>query len=92
MNCLSVFDHFVKLALKGLKVSQNKFLNIFTDHVQMVQKPMHISRILIDHVYIKRALMKEFITNVTVENLYFSDHDAVRIVIEKNVVDFHINP
>ena len=53
---------------------------------------MHISRILIDHVYIKRALMKEFITNVTVENLYFSDHDAVRIVIEKNVVDFHINP
>ena len=36
--------------------------------------------------------MKEFITNVTAENIYFSDHNAIRIVIEKNSVDFHINP
>ena len=27
-----------------------------------------------------------------VENIYFSDHDAVRIVIEKNVVDFCTTP
>ena len=64
-----------------LKVSQNKFLDIFTDHVWMVNKPTHISRSL-----------EEFFTNVTVENIYFSDHDAVRIAIEKNYVDFHINP
>ena len=41
-----------------LKVSQNKFLDIFTDHVQMVNKPTHISGSLIDHVYIKKFLMK----------------------------------
>ena len=75
-----------------LKESQNKFLDNFIEHVQMVNKPTHISGYLIDHVYIKRGLMKEFITNVTAENIYFSDHNAIRIVIEKNSVDFHINP
>ena len=32
--------------------------------------------------------MEEFSTNVTVENIYVSDHDVLRIVIEKNAVDF----
>ena len=75
-----------------LKVSQNNFLDIFADPVEMVNKPTHISGSLINHVYIKKAFMAEFFTNVTVENIYFSDHDAVRITIEKKYVDFHINP
>ena len=57
----------------------------------MVNKPKHISGSLIDHVFIKKALMKEFLTNVTFENIHFSEHDPVRIPIEKNYVDFHIN-
>ena len=73
-----------------LKVIKNKLLDIFTDHVQMVNKPTHISGLLIDHVYIKKTLMEEFSTSVTVENIYFSDHDALRTVIKKNAVDFHI--
>ena len=56
----------------------------------MVNKPKHISGSLIDHVFIKKALMKEFLTNVTFENILFSEHDAVRIPVEKNYVDFHI--
>ena len=44
---------------------------------------------LIDHDYIKKTLMEEFSTNATIENSYFSDHDAVRTAIEKNVLDFH---
>ena len=72
-------------------MSQNKFLDIFTDHVQMVDKPTHISGSLINHVYMKKAFMEEFLTNVTVENIYFLDYDPVRIAIDKNFVDFHIN-
>ena len=75
-----------------LNVPQNDFLVFFTDHALMVNKPTHISGSLIDHVYIKKALMEEFLTKVTVKNIYFSDHDAVRIAIENNYVDFHINP
>ena len=36
--------------------------------------------------------MIEVYPNVTVENIYFSDHNAVRIAIHKNYVDFQINP
>ena len=57
----------------------------------MVNKSAHILRSLIDHVYIKKAMMEEFFSNVTAGNIYFPDHDAVRIAIYKNYVDFHIN-
>ena len=46
-----------------LKVSQNKFLDTFTDHAQMVNKATHISGSLIDHVYITKGLMETFFTN-----------------------------
>ena len=35
---------------------------------------------------------RNFYTNVTVENIYFSDNDALRIVIEENGVDFQTIP
>ena len=35
--------------------------------------------------------MAEFFTNLTIENIYFSDHDAASITIEKNYSDFYIN-
>ena len=67
-------------------------MDVFTDHIEMVNKPTHISGSLIDHVFIKKDLMEEFFTNATVENIYFSDHDAIRILIEKNAVGFYTIP
>ena len=54
----------------------------------MVNKATHISGSLMDHLYIKKCLIEEFFTNATVENVYFSDDDAVRMIIEKNGDDF----
>ena len=62
------------------------------EHVQFTNKPTHISGSLIDHAYIKKTLMEEFSAQATVENIYFSNHDAVRIVIEKSNVDFQSIP
>ena len=75
-----------------LKVSQNKLLDIFTDHVRIVHKPTHIPGSLIDRAYINKALMDKFLTSVTVQNICFSDLEAVRVVVEKNSLDFYINP
>ena len=76
-----------------LKVSENNlFLNHFTEYIQIVNKPTHISGLLIDHVCIKKTLIKEFFADAIVENICFSDHDAIRIVIEKNNVDFQTIP
>ena len=44
------------------KITENKLLDIFTDHAQIVNKPTNISGSLIYHIYIKKALMEEFIT------------------------------
>ena len=49
----------------------------------MINKPTRISGSLVDHVYIKNSLIEESFTNETVENICFSNHDAVRIIIEK---------
>ena len=57
----------------------------------MANKPTHTSRSLIDCVYTKKPLMDEFITDVIIENIYFPDHVAAEIVIEKNP-DFHAKP
>ena len=73
-----------------LKVSENKFLNNLKDHVKIVNKPTQILGSLIDHFYIKKTLMEQLSTSVTVKNIYFLDHDAVKILFEKNAVDFHI--
>ena len=56
----------------------------------MVNKPTHISGSFINHVYIKKTLIEEFSTNVSVKNIFFSDPDALRIVIEKNAVYFQV--
>ena len=42
-----------------LNGSQNKCLDLFRDHVQMVNKPTYISGSLIDHVYNKTTLAEE---------------------------------
>ena len=44
-----------------LRVSQNKLLDNFTDHVQLVNKPTLIAGSLIDHFYIKKALWENFL-------------------------------
>ena len=75
-----------------LKVLENKLLDCFTDDVQIVNKPTHLCGSLIDHVCLKKNLIEEFFTNSTVENIYFSDHDAIKNIIEKNAVDFHTIP
>ena len=73
-------------------MSENKLSEIFTDDVLTVDKPTHIPGSLRDHVYIKKSLMEEFFTKTTDENIYFSNHDASKIIIEKNAVYFYPIP
>ena len=58
----------------------------------MTNNPPHMFGSLIDHAYIKKTFTEEFFTKATFKNIYFSDHDAVRIAIETNYVAFYISP
>ena len=56
----------------------------------MLNKSIHISRSLIDNVYIKKAWMEEFFNNVIVENIYFLDHFLNNFNIFSSVVNMAI--
>ena len=61
-----------------------------TNHVKIMNKPTRISAILIDYVSIEKTLIENFSPIITVEHIYFSDREVLRIVIEKKTVDFQI--
>ena len=54
-----------------LKALENKLLDIFTEHAEMINQTIHEYRSWIDRVYIEKALIKEFSTYLTVENIIF---------------------
>ena len=69
-----------------LKVLEKK-IKMF---LQCIYRP-YLLGTLIYHVYVKKTLMEEIVSDATIENIYFPDHDAVAIVIEKTTADFHAN-
>ena len=73
------------------KVSTNKIVDHLKDYAQVVNEPMHISGSLIDHIYIKNTLLKDFAFNVKVQNMYFLNYDAVKIVLKNKKVDFSVS-
>ena len=58
-----------------LNVPQNIFLDIFTNHVHMVNKPTHIWIFDISCLY-QESFDGRIFTNVTVENINFSYHES----------------
>ena len=56
-------------------------------YTHVANETRHISGSQIDHVY-KSALLEELYIKAIVQNIYFSDHDAVRIILQKSEVDF----
>ena len=69
------------------KVFSNKLLGYMIEYTHVANETRHISGSQIDHVY-KSALLEEFYIKAIVQNIYFSDHDAVRIILQKREVDF----
>ena len=57
--------------------------NAFTEYKFMVSEPTYINVDLLDHLYLmKKFLFGKHVTSA-VKNIYFSDHDAVKIHIHK---------
>ena len=50
-----------------------------TNFIQIVKETIHLSRSLIDHVYIHQDLLRNVNADVKNFDVYFSDHDAIQI-------------
>ena len=65
-------------------------LAIFSDYIQVVDKPTYLGGALLYYMYVKKAVLKQFTVTCSVLNIYFSDHDAIQLEISAEDVDFHI--
>ena len=60
--------------------------NIFSEYTQVVKEPTHLSGSLLDHIYVRNTVLQEFYISTSVINLYFSDHDAIRLKLQKRML------
>ena len=65
--------------------------NILSDYIQLVKEPTHLGGSLLDHVYIRKDLLDFYDFTLSVESVFYSDHDAIRLrLFEKKEIDFDI--
>jgi len=64
----------------------NYFIDYLTDYKQVVTEPTHISGSLIDHIYVHKNLFQIFDIENLVKNVYFSDHDAIKLKLSKEAM------
>ena len=86
MAAFSLMEHaFSDRVFSWLLIYKNQSMQMqefFTDVAIFNSKISHyIAGSLIDHIYIQKYLTEDFFTNTTFEKIYFSDYDAVRIII-----------
>ena len=63
--------------------SERSMLAIFSDYIQVVEKSTNLGGALLDHVYMKKAVLKQFTVRCSVLDIYFSDHDAIQLEISE---------
>ena len=73
-----IFGDFNIDALKG----SNYISEYLSEYNMVVNTATHISGSLLDHVYVSKELCEQVEITSTVKNVYFTDHDAVKIVLE----------
>ena len=56
-----------------------KLSDLLANYKQIITEPTHIPGSLINHVYVKETVLDQFVCCSTIKNVYFSDHDAIKI-------------
>ena len=54
---------------------------VLSNYTMVVSEPTHIDGSLLDHVYVRNGLIRDFDVASLVKCVFFSDHDAVKIKI-----------
>ena len=66
---VDAFDEIAYARLKG----------VLCNYILKVEHPTHLGGALLDHVYLLNSFGNQKVVNCVVNNVYFSDHDAVRL-------------
>ena len=64
---------------------QDLLNDALSDYAMIVTTPTHIDGSLLDHIYVKNQVLADFNVRSMVKNIFFSDHDVVKIKIAKKI-------
>ena len=53
----------------------------------LVSESIHVDGGLLDHVYTARSFSTDKVSTAVIKNVYFSDHDAVKLQIKCKILD-----
>ena len=59
--------------------SFTRLKHVLLDYKLLVFEPTHLDGQLLDHVYISNTFCANKATTAVIKNIYFSDHDAVKL-------------
>ena len=62
----------------------SQILQVMSNYVQVVTESTQISRALLDHVFVRKDLLKKTEVGSVLRTLHFSDHDAVVLTLLLN--------
>ena len=84
-------DDFNRDAFEGVRTLKE----VFSNYNLKVSEPTHLHGALLGHVYIKKSFENDKRVTSIVNNVYFSDHDAIKIQIRfkdnnQGGIDFNI--
>ena len=54
-----------------------------SEYEQLVTEPTHLGGRIVDHVYVKKSILQHLSIAVNVKSIFFSDHEAIKVVITK---------
>ena len=57
---------------------------ILNNYIMIVSEPTHLDGFLLDHVYVNNTILSDLEATAYVKNVYFTDHDAVRICLKQS--------
>ena len=75
-----VVSYDVDIVTDDFNMSPNEHISsLLAGYDQVVLEPTHIGGTILDHTYVKNSLALNYSLVVSVESVFFSDHEAVRI-------------
>lgn len=76
--------HDIDFIMGDFNIKPNEDLKgVLTGYVQKVDKPTHLAGGIIDHVYVKESVFDNLNIYVDVVNVFFRDHELIRVSVCK---------
>ena len=61
--------------------SCTQLIEVLVDYNLMVSGATHLDGALLDHIYVLKSFCRKKIVDSIIRNIYFTDHDAVKLRI-----------